>query len=373
VTSIQQLVIAAAVLDRPRYVVLQRWFVLGFILALIAAIRVFFQSRSAVALELLALRQQIVVLKRKRPRPPLNSFDRLFWISLHRLWPGWKNVLIIVKPDTVVAWHRSGFRWYWRWRSRRGLGRPKISSEVRELIKRLAQENSGWGAPKIQGELLKLGFEVSERSVSRYLQRMRHRGDPGRQNWLTFLHNHREVVVAFDFFTVPTITFRLLYCFFIIEHGRRRILHFNMTSKPSSEWVVQQLREAFPEAGPHRFVILDRDTKFDTEVIEFLKCTGLTPKRTSVQAPWQNGLAERWIGSCRRELLNHVIPLNESHLRRLVREYVAYHHEDRTHDSLNKDTPNQRPIEHRPAATVKVTGSARLGGLHHRYSWPAAA
>ena len=176
-----------------------------------------------------------------------------------------------------------------------------------------------------------------------------------------------------DFFTVPTLTFQLLYCFFVIEHGRRRILHFNVTSRPTSEWVVQQLREAFPEAGPYRYVILDRDSKFNADVIQFLKSTGLTPKRTSVQAPWQNGLAERWIGSCRRELLDHVIALNESHLRRLIREYVSYHHEDRIHDSLEKDTPNHRAIEKKPDSSATVISMARLGGLHHRYSWREAA
>ena len=176
-----------------------------------------------------------------------------------------------------------------------------------------------------------------------------------------------------DFFTVPTMTFQLLYCFFVIEHGRRRILHFNVTSRPTSEWVVQQLREEFPEAGPYRYVILDRDSKFNADLIRFLKSTGLPPKRTRVQSPWQNGLAERWIRSCRRELLDHVIALNESHLRRLIREYVSYHHEDRIHDSLEKDTPHHRAIERKPDSSATVISTARLGGLHHRYSWREAA
>jgi len=211
-----------------------------------------------------------------------------------------------------------------------------------------------------------------ERSISRYLRHVHRRGDPAK-SWLTFLQNHREVIVALDFFTVPTVTFQQLYCFFVIEHARRRILHFNITRHPTADWVLQQLREVFPEAGPYRYVILDRDSKFDLEVLTFLKCTGLKPKRTSVQAPWQNGTAERWIGSCRRELLDHIIPLNESHLRRLLRDYVAYHHDDRIHDSLEKDTPNRRTIEPRPALTARVSASARLGGLHHRYCWDDAA
>ena len=267
---------------------------------------------------------------------------------------------MVVKPDTVIGWHRTGFRLYWRWRSRPRGGRPKITEEIRALIQRLARENPDWGAPKIHGELLKLGFVVSERTVARYLRRMRRRGDPGK-SWLAFLQNHREVIVAFDFFTVPTLTFQLLYCFFVIEHGRRRILHFNVTRHPSAEWVVQQLREAFPEAGPYRYVILDRDSKFDATVITFLKATGLKPKRTSIQSPWQNGTAERWVGSCRREILDHVIALDERHLLRLMRDYVNYHHEDRIHDSLSKDTPNGRPIEQsrlpaRAGCTIGISG-----------------
>ena len=345
---------------------------LEFLLSILAAISVFFRSRSDLALEVLALRQQVAVLKRKRPRPILNCRDRRFWTMLRRAWSGWVEVLIIVKPETVVGWHRAGFRWYWRWRSRPRGGRPRITEEIRVLIRRLAQENSDWGAPKIHGELQKLGFVVSERTVARYLRRVQRRGDPGKR-WLTFLQNHSEVIVAFDFFTVPTLTFKLLYCFFVIEHGRRKILHCNVTRHPTAEWVVQQLREAFPEAVPYRYVILDRDSKFDADVIAFLKATGLKPKRTSVQAPWQNGVAERWIGSCRREILDHVIPLNEQHLRRLILDYVKYHHQDRVHDSLDKDTPDGRPVEQKPSANATVISIPRMGGLQHRYAWREAA
>jgi putative transposase len=305
-------------------------------------------------------------LKRKRPRPVLNRLDRLFWTILRRFWDRWSDVLVIVKPETVIGWHRAGFRLYWRWRSRPGSGRPKVGEEIRALIRRLGKENSDWGSPRIHGELLKLGFMVSERTVARYLRRIRRSGTP-RKRWLAFLQNHREIIVAFDFFTVPTLTFQLLYCFFVIEHGCRRILHINVTRHPSAEWVVQQLREALPEAGKYRYVILDRDSKFDPTVITFLKATGLQPKRTSIQSPWQNGTAERWVGSCRREILDHVIALNERHLLRLLREYVSYHHQDRVHDSLEKDTPDGRAVEPKPAATAKVIALPRLGGLHHRY------
>ena len=205
-------------------------------LAFLAALRVFFRCRVQTFLEVLALRQQLAVLKRKRPRPALNGLDRLFWTSLRRVWSRWSDVLLIVKPETVVSWHRAGFRRYWRWRSQPRGGRPRISDEIRSLIHRMAAENSDWGAPKIHGELLKLGFVISERTIARYLRRLQRRGDPGKR-WLAFLANHREVIVAFDFFTVPTLTFKLLYCFFVIEHGRHRVLHFNVRRHPTAEWV----------------------------------------------------------------------------------------------------------------------------------------
>jgi putative transposase len=346
--------------------------VIAFICALFAAVRVFFLTRTETALEVLALRQQLAVFKRKRPRPPVRPLDRLFWITLRRCWSRWKDALIIVQPETVVGWHRAGFRWYWRWRSRRRPGRPRITPEIRDLIRRMAQENPGWGSPKIHGELLKLGFSVAESTVALYLRRIGPRRDGGK-HWLAFLENHREVILAMDFFTVPTLTFRVLYCFFLMEHGRRRILHANVTAHPCAEWVIQQLREALPEAGPYRYVILDRDRKLDAGVMGFLKATGLKPKRTSIQSPWQNGIAERWIGSCRREILDHVIALNERHLRRVLQDFIRYYHGDRVHCGIGKDTPNRRPVEPKPSAEAKVVSIARLGGLQHRYAWQRAA
>jgi transposase InsO family protein len=277
-----------------------------------------------------------------------------------------------VKPETVIGWHRAGFRLYWRWRSRPRGGRPKVTEEIRELIRRWADQNPDWGAPKIQGELHKLGFVVSQRTVARYLRRLHPRSN-GAKRWLAFLQNHREAIVAFDFFTVPTLTFQLLHCCFVIEPGRRRILHCNVTRHPIAEWVVPQRREAFPEAGPYRYVILDRDSKLEADVSAFLEATGLKPKRTSIQSPWQNGTAERWVGSCRREILDQVIALDERHLLRLMRDYVSYHHPDRVHDSLEKDTPDKRAIEPKPAASANVASMPRLGSLQHRYSWREAA
>jgi putative transposase len=233
----------------------------------------FFRSRHDLGFELVALRQQVSVLRRKNARPRLGRWDRLFWVTLRKLWSRWAEVLVVVKPETVVGWHRAGFRLYWRLLSRRTAGRPAVPSELRQLIQRMARENPIWGAPRIHGELLKLGLEVSERTVSRYLARLGLNGDSG-QRWLTFLKNHREVMAAMDFFTVPTATFRVLYCFFVISHGRRRILHFNATEHPTSEWIVQQLREAFPEDSAPRYLILDRDRKYEGEATEMLRSLG---------------------------------------------------------------------------------------------------
>jgi putative transposase len=216
--------------------------------AAIAYFRAFFVPRDNLALEAAALRQQLAVFKRKQPRPRLRRMDRLFWIALRQLWAGWTDTLIVVKPETVVTWHRAGFRLFWRFRSQfRRPGRPKVSEEIRQLIRRMKVDNPTWGAPRIHGELLVLGFDISEPTVSRYLRRLKRRHDEGKaKRWLIFLNNHREAIAAFDFFTVPTMTFRILYCFFVIEHDRRRIVHFNTTAHPTCDWIVQQLREALP-------------------------------------------------------------------------------------------------------------------------------
>ena len=270
-----------------------------------------------------------------------------------------------------MSWHRAGFRLYWGFLSRRRPGRPRITSDLRALIRRMASENPLWGAPRIHGELLKLGFEVSERTVSRYISRLHGAENPGR-SWY-FLKNHREMIAAMDFFTVPTVTFRVLYCFFVISHGRRKILHFNTTQHPTSAWIAQQVREAFPEDAVPRYLIFDRDSKYAGGATEMLKNLGSQPIRTGFRSPWQNGIAERWVGSCRRELLDHVIVLNEDHLRRLLRDYIRYYHEDRTHDSLDKDTPERRAIEPRGVTGSEVIAIPRLGGAHHRYTWSKAA
>ncbi|MGA7767661.1 MAG: integrase core domain-containing protein [Candidatus Sulfotelmatobacter sp.] len=242
-----------------------------------------------------------------------------------------------------------------------------MSKEVRALIARMAAENTTWGAPRVHGELLKLGFHLSETTVSRWLRRIPRTPDPAKR-WLTFLRNHREAIAAMDFFTVPTLTFGVLYCFFVIGHDRRKILRFNVTRNPNALWIVQQLREAWPYVPAHRFLLFDRDSKFGTDVISAVGDLGSQPTRTAFRSPWQNGVAERWVGSCRRDLLDHVIVLNEYHLKRLLSEYVRYYHEDRTHLGLAKDTPTGRSIAICPAVGSKILSLPRVGGLHHRYA-----
>jgi transposase InsO family protein len=227
----------------------------------------------------------------------------------------------------------------------------------------MVAKNPTWGAPRVHGELLMLGFDISERTVSRWMRRAPR--DPERaKRWLAFLRNHREAIAAMDFFTVPTITFNLLYCFFVISHDRRRILHFNVTKHPTSLWIVQQLREAFPFESAPRFLIFDRDGKYGVEASAVVRSLKITPIRTSFESPWQNGVAERWVASCRRDMLDHIIVANEPHLKRLLSEYVDYYHEDRTHLGLGKGTPRGRTHS---TVSGRVISHDRLGGLHHRY------
>jgi len=332
----------------------------------------FLRSRRDLLLENLALRQQVLVLARHRPRPRFSNADRFLWVMLRRFWPRWQGALILVQPDTVVGWHRAGFRLYWTWLSqhRKRAGRKWVSSELRELIFRMVAENSTWGAPRIHAELKMLGFDISERTVLRWMRRAP-RNPESAKRWKTFLQNHREVIAAMDFFTVPTLAFGVLYCFFVIAHDRRRILHFNVTKHPTSAWVTQQLREGFPYDSAPKYLIFDRGAYFNEEVVATIKSFGIEPKRTSFQSPWQNGAAERFVGSCRRDLLDHVIVISKHHLKRLVNEYVRYYHGDRTHLGLDKETPAGRKIEMGTPVNAKVVSMPRLGGLHHRYNLAA--
>jgi putative transposase len=338
--------------------------------ALVRSFLALLRSRQDQALVELALRQQLEVYARRHHRPRLSPLDRAFWIALVRWWPRWKQALIIVKPDTVVRWHREGFRRYWRSISTPGPGRPRISEDTRDLIVRLATEN-GWRARRIQGELSKIGLDVSLSTISRYLPKLK--PDPGsQQRWMTFLRNHRDVIAGMDFFVVPTVRFRLLYVWFALDHGRRRVLSFHVTSSPTARWVSQQLHEAFSDAPHHRFLIFDNDAIFSAAIEQEIERLGLHPQRTAIQSPWQNGTAERFVGTVRRELLDHVVVLNEDHLRRLLREYVAYYNEERVHTSI-ADAPEGRPFEAKPSGLGRLIRLRRVGGLHGRYTWREAA
>ena len=326
------------------------------------------RSRHHLLLENLALRQQVLVLARHRPRPRFTNTERFLWVMLRRFWPRWQSALILVRSDTVVQWHKAGFELYWTWlsRHRKRAGRKCVNWELRELIFRMVAENRTWGAPRIHGELKMLGFDISERTVLRWMRRAPREPEPAKR-WAAFLSNHREVIAAMDFFTVPTLSFGILYCFFVIAHDRRRILHLNVTKHPTSAWVTQQMREAFPFDSAPKYLIFDRGANFSQEVVDTIKSFGIQPKRTSFQSPWQNGVAERFIGSCRRDLLDHVIVLNERHLKRLMNEFIHYYHEDRTHLSLGKQTPFGRKVAEQVGASSKVISMPRLGGLHQRY------
>ncbi|MEE8165177.1 MAG: integrase core domain-containing protein [Myxococcota bacterium] len=349
---------------------LAMWSLLNLVMLLLRCILAFFRSRKEQAIVELALRQQLATYAQKKPRPQITPVDRAFWVFLSRIWSGWKEALVIVQPETVVRWHRKGFRLYWRSISKRGPGRPPIPFEVQALIRRFANEN-GWRARRIQAELAKLGINVSLATVSRYLPK-RNPDHDRHQRWKTFLRNHKHGIAAMDFLVVPSVQFRLLYAWFVIGHGRREIIHFGVTAHPTSSWVMQQLREAFPNDTAPRFLIYDNDSIFSDRVTESIEQIGIEPRRTTFRSPWQNGIAERWVGSARRELLDHVIVLNEDHLRHLLCEYVEYYNTDRVHTRL-WDSPMGRPTEHRPSAEAQIIGRPRVGGLYHLYEWREAA
>jgi transposase InsO family protein len=330
----------------------------------------FFRGQKKQALVELALRQQLATYSQMGPKPRIAPADRAFWVFLSQIWSGWKDALVIVQPDTVVRWHRKGFRLSWRAISKRGPGRPPIPVEVQALIHRFANEN-GWRARKVQAELEKLGISIGLATASRYLPKRKPDHDQ-RQRWKTFLRNHKHGIAAMDFLVVPTVRFRLLYAWFVIGHGRREIIHFGVTEHPTSHWVVQHLREAFPNDTSPQFLIYDNDSIFSKRVTESIRNIGIEPRRTAFRSPWQNGIAERWVRSARRELLDHVIVLNEKHLHRLLREYVDYYNTDRVHTQL-RDSPVARPTECRPSPEAQIVGLPRVGGLHHRYEWQEAA
>ena len=326
------------------------------------------KSRRALVLENLALRHQLDVLQRNAKRPRLTNRDRALWVVLSRVWAEWRKPLTVVQPETVIRWHRRGFRLYWRWKSRpRWPGRRRVPQDLRDLIRQMSQMNPLWGAPRIHGELLKLGIEISQATVSKYM--MRHPKPPS-QSWRTFLINYAKDIVSADFFTVPTATFRILYVFLVLSNERRQIVHFNTTDSPTSCWIGQQIVEAFPWDMAPKYMIRDRDRKDGDEFVRRVESLGVKQVLISTQSPWQNPYVERIIGSIRRECLDHVIIFSERHLRRVLRDYFGYYHGSRTHLGLEKDCPKPRPVE--PPHLGFIHSEPMVGGLHNRYFRQAA-
>src|ERR1700736_2475965 len=334
---------------------------IGLLCFVVAVLASPFKSKIRLEAENATLRHQLVVLRRKlKGRARLTNND-WFFVQLYRWFPSILPVLMIIRPETLVRWHRAGFRRYWRRKSRRRGGRPPIESELRALIRQMSTENQLWGAPRIRGELLTLGVIVAQSSVAKYM--VKRRGPPSR-GWRTFLRNHAPDIAAMDLFVVPTIGFDLLYAFVIVRLDRRNLVWINVTANPTAEWVARQITEAFPWDEAPRYLIRDRDRIYGSVVTRRLRAMGIRDKPAAPASPWQNGFAERLIGSIRRECVDHIIVLGEMHLRRVLKSYADYYNCVRTHRSLNKDAPVSRPVQ----LTGVISSRAILGGLHHRYA-----
>ena len=335
---------------------------------LLCLLRAWFVNRTRLALENLSLRQQLARYKQQHQRPKLLPWDRIFWVWLSRLWSDWRSALVIVKPETVIRWHRQGFKLYWRWKSRsRRPGRPRIDRGIRQLIRCMSRENPTWGAPRIQSELALLGHKLCEATVAKYM--VRHRKPPS-QTWRTFLDNHLGQIAAIDFFTAPTATFRIFYVLVVLRHERRRVVHFNVTEHPKAAWVAQQIVEAFPFDETPKYLLRDNDGIYGEVFQRRIESLDVKEIKTARRSPWQNPYVERLIGSIRRECLHHVIVLGERHLKRILAEYFKYYHESRTHLSLERNAPVPREVE--PPQRGQVISIPMVGGLHHRYTRVAA-
>ena len=328
-----------------------------------------FRSRMVLQAEIIALRHQLIVLQRKNAghRIQMQTWDRILWVWLSRIWSGWRSALLLVKPETVIAWHRKGFKLYWAWKSRPADGRPAVSAEICSLIRKMSLANPRWGAPRIHGELLKLGIKLSESTIARYMAR---HWKPPSQTWRTFLKNHMTSMVSADFFVVPTITFKLFFVFVIFSHDRRRLIHFGVTKNPTAEWTARQLLEAFPWDSAPRYLLRDRDKIYGQACNYATESLGIREVLTAPKSPWQNPYVERFIGSIRRECLDHVIIINRSGLHRVLKGYFEYYERSRTHLSLEKDAPISRPVQ--PPSAGNVVEIPVVGGLHHRYERRAA-
>jgi transposase InsO family protein len=332
-----------------------------FLIKLLLVARSKLKSRARLEAENIVLRQQVIVLSRKaRSRLRLRNIDRLILVWMYRLFPSILNAITVIKPETVIRWHRRGFRAYWRWKSRQRGGRPRIDREIRDLIRRMSKENPLWGAPRIHGELLMLGIEVAESTVARYMMR---RLEPPSQGWKTFLRNHVAGIASLDLFVVRTISFKLLYGLVILRHARRRLVSISVTSNPTAEWIAGQVTDAFPWDEAPRHLIRDRDWAFGSAYTRRIRAMEIRDHPTAPRSPWQNGHVERLIGSIRRESLDHLVVFGEAHLRVVLKAYASYYNQVRTHLSLEKDAPDFRGIQ----KLGRIASIPILGGLHHQY------
>jgi transposase InsO family protein len=282
----------------------------------------------------------------------------LVWIT--RIWPNLLDLSQVVKPETILRWHRSGFKAFWRWKSRHRAGRPKIDRELRDLIRRMSKENPLWGASRIHGELLMLGFEVAQSTVSKYLVRGQ---NPPLQTWTTFLRNHAEAIAAIDICVVPTLTFDRLFAFLVLGHGRRQLLWFEVTRHPTAKWLARQLTEAFPWAWAPAYLVRDNDRAYGHVFTSRVRAMGIRDRPISPGSPWQNGIVERLIGTLRRECLDQMVICSEEHLRRILSAYAAYYNQARTHLALQKDAPLRRAVQ----SSGAIVAIPILAGLHHQY------
>src|ERR1700739_4361475 len=302
-----------------------------------------FKSRRRLEAENLFLRHQLNIALRRAPhRLRLCGSDRALFVLMTRLWPSLLDLSQVVKPETILRWHRSGFKAFWRWKSRNKVGRPKVDREVRELIRRISRDNPLWGAPRIHGELLMLGFEVAQSTVSKYVGRGR---KPPSRSWRTFLRNHAEAIAAIDLCVVPTLTFERLFAVLVLGHGRRQLLWFEVTRHPTAEWLARQITEAFPWASAPGYLVRDNDRAYGQVFTRRVRAMGICDRPISPRSPWQNGHMERLIGTLRRECLDRMLIFGEAHLRQILTSYGSYYNESRTHLSLHKDTPLGRAVQ----------------------------
>jgi transposase InsO family protein len=291
-----------------------------------------FKSRRRLEAENLFLRHQLnVALRHRPPHLRLRGSDRALLVWMTWLWPSLLGLARIVEPATILRWHRAGFRAYWRWKSRGRAGRPRIERELRDLIRRMNRENPLWGAPRIHGELLKLGFEVAESTVSKYM--VRRRGPPS-QSWRTFLRNHAEAIAAIDLCVVPTLSFECLFAFVVVGHGRRQLLWFAVTQHPTAEWLAQQIVEAFPWNTAPAYLVRDNDGAYGQPFRRRIRVMGIRDRPISPRSPWQNPYAERLIGTLRRDCLDHVLIFGARHLQRILTSYSCYYNRALQHPSV---------------------------------------